>query len=68
MTNIEAKLIQAGVKNLREFGYEHVDSENILTDVVYSAFFRNMLKENKGLGFDKEIENVEAMLPKEDRE
>lgn len=37
------KLIDAGVKNLKEFGYPSVDAENILTDQIYSAFFRSML-------------------------
>ena len=45
---IENKLIAAGVKNLKEFGYPYVNSENILTDIVYSAFFETMLEENKG--------------------
>lgn len=45
---IREKLILAGVKNLKDFGYEHVDEENILTDEVYSMFFVNMLNENKG--------------------
>jgi len=42
------KLIAAGVKNLREFGYPKCNAENILTDMVYKAFFVSMLKDNKG--------------------
>jgi hypothetical protein len=45
---IRSKLISAGVKNMREFGYEYADEQNILTDEVYSKFFVSMLKENKG--------------------
>lgn len=45
---IREKLIQAGVKNLLEFGYEHANSENILTDEIYSQMFLSMLNENKG--------------------
>lgn len=46
---IKVKLLEAGVKNLHEFGYEGVNKQNILTDMVYSAFFLNMLKQNKGI-------------------
>ena len=50
MTNEQIKqhLLEAGVKNLKEFGYPQVDTENILTDVVYSGFFKSMLEDNKG--------------------
>ena len=49
---IKAKLIEAGVKNLKEFGYPVVNKDNILTDMVYSQFFLSMLKENKGQRMD----------------
>lgn len=45
---IEAKLIAAGVKNLKEFGYPNCNSENILTDMIYKRFFVSMLEDNKG--------------------
>jgi hypothetical protein len=50
MTTEEIKkhLIEAGVKNLKEFGYPVVNAENILTDMVYSEFFIKMLNENIG--------------------
>ena len=44
------KLLAAGVRNLKEFGYPGVTTENILTDSVYSAFFRSMLEEHSGVG------------------
>jgi hypothetical protein len=49
MTNEEIKnhLIQAGIKNLKEFGYPDVNEKNILTDEIYSNFFASMLIENK---------------------
>ena len=53
---IREKLIKAGVKNLIDFGYEHVTEENILTDEVYKMFFANMLKENKGHSDSIDIE------------
>jgi hypothetical protein len=53
---VKDKLIAAGVKNLREFGYPACDEKNILTDYVYSKFFVSMLKENKGHG--KEIDDA----------
>ena len=45
---IKRKLIIAGISNLKEFGYEQVDKENILTDDIYSQFFRLMLNDNLG--------------------
>ena len=52
------KIIEAGVQNLKEFGYPFVDSENILTDEVYSAFFKSVLKENLGdLRLDQDVLN-----------
>jgi hypothetical protein len=45
---IRKELIKAAVKNMREFGYEYADEENVITDEVYSRFFVSMLKENKG--------------------
>jgi hypothetical protein len=46
--DIKKKLLKAGVKNLKEFGYPNVNEENILTDIVYGGFFKSMLEENKG--------------------
>jgi hypothetical protein len=42
---MEDKLIDSGIKNLKEFGYPAVTKENILTDMVYSQFFLQMLEE-----------------------
>lgn len=50
------KLIANGVKNLKEFGYPEVNETNILTDVIYSAFFKNMLQDN--FGHSSEIDKV----------
>ena len=55
---IKAKLKQAGVKNLKEFGYPEVTTSNITTDMIYKAFFLSMLKDNLGKGFDKEINEL----------
>lgn len=59
MTNEQIKyhLLKAGVKNLKEFGYPDVDTENILTDIVYSEFFKGMLNENKGES-TKQVDDV----------
>jgi hypothetical protein len=38
------KIIDAGVKQLREFGYLGVTVDNILTDKVYRTFFRKQLE------------------------
>jgi len=45
MDEIKQKLLEAGVKNLKEFGYPSVDTENILTDMIYSGFFKGMLED-----------------------
>jgi hypothetical protein len=58
---IKEKLIEAGIKNLKEYGYPHVTKENILTDEVYSAFFQSMLNDNKGQG-GKEVDNAIDVL------
>ena len=41
-------LIAAGVRNLKEFGYPAVTTENIMTDQVYRRFFKAMLEGNLG--------------------
>lgn len=46
--DIRKKLIDAGVRNLKEFGYPGVTAENILPDPVYAGFFESMLLDNKG--------------------
>lgn len=54
------KLITAGIKNLKTFGYPKVNAENIIADPLYSAFFKSMLEENKGHGedIDKAIDGI----------
>ena len=47
---IREKLIDSGVRNLKEFGYPAVNSENILTDYIYSRMFKSMLEEHRGTG------------------
>lgn len=59
---IQAKLVDAGVKNLREYGYPNVDAKNIMTDQIYSAFFKSMLQDNLGKGVDAEINDLLAKL------
>lgn len=54
---IEDMLLDAGIKNLNDFGYTDVNKETIITDMVYSAFFKKMLQENKGQSTDQ-IDNV----------
>ena len=56
------KLIAAGVRNLKEFGYPSVDATNILTDEIYRRFFKSMLKDNLGKGADKDINALLAEL------
>lgn len=60
------KLIAAGVRNLREFGYPKCDEKNILTDYVYASFFLRMLHDNKGrdVAIDKVINGLIAECDK----
>lgn len=48
MTDFRQKLIESGVKSLKEFGYPQVDAENILTDEIYSEFFKSLLEDAQG--------------------
>lgn len=45
---IESVIVKRAVDSLKEFGYPHVNNENIFTDDVYKMIFHNMLKENRG--------------------
>jgi hypothetical protein len=60
------KLIENGIKNLQEFGYPSVNKDNILTDMVYSMFFKKMLKESKDEleGYPEIIEAIDYLLGK----
>jgi hypothetical protein len=58
---IEKKMVQAGVDNLKEFGYPNVNEENIFTDMIYSQFFKSMLNDNKGIRSDID-EVIEKLL------
>lgn len=64
MTNEKIKdhLLKSGVKNLKEFGYPYVNTENILTDIVYSQFFEGMLEENKGQSTKQVDDVIEELL------
>src|SRR5271154_3242443 len=53
--DVRNSLITAGVKNLKEYGYPEVSPENILSDKIYSSFFKSMLYDNLGQGFDTQI-------------
>lgn len=57
---IRKSLIKNGVMNLRAFGYPGCNEENILTDMIFKAFFERMLEENKGvrLDIDHEIDKL----------
>jgi hypothetical protein len=54
--NIKEHLLKAGVKNLIEFGYEHVNTDNIMTDDVYKELFKSMLKDN--FGYSEKIDEA----------
>ena len=55
---IQQSIIAAGVKNLREYGYPDVTTENIFSDPIYSRFFASMLQDNIGRGFDIQVRSL----------
>lgn len=59
---IKNKLIQAGIKNLKEFGYPYVNNKNILSDLVYASFFKSMLEENKGQSISLVDECIDELI------
>lgn len=59
---IKDHLLNAGVKNLKEFGYPDADTKNILTDLIYAAFFKSMLEENKGVSTEQVDEVIDELL------
>lgn len=61
---MEQKLISAGVKNLRAYGYQACNKKNILTDEIYKGFFASMLNDNKGKGGADVDEAIERLLLK----
>ena len=60
---IRLRLIEAGVNNLKEFGYHFANEKNILTDLVYSQMFNSMLNEN--IGHSDSVDEVINELKKE---
>jgi hypothetical protein len=65
---IRNRLIDGGVRNLKEFGYPGVNADNITTDMVYKQFFISILEQNLGHGFDSEINELIAECKKGDPE
>jgi hypothetical protein len=39
------RMLAGGVRSLQKFGYPKVNADNIMTDMVYSAFFRRELED-----------------------
>lgn len=54
--DIRELLIEAGVNNLKDFGYSEVTTETILTDKVYKKFFKSMLEDN--IGSEEQVDEV----------
>jgi hypothetical protein len=55
-------MAEVAIANLKEFGYSDVNSDNIFTDYLYSRFFKSMLKENIGNGYDEEVKYLLSKL------
>jgi hypothetical protein len=61
-TSLRSAIIRAGVKNLKELGYPTVNKDNILTDAVYSLFFRKMLEDQANITNNHELEQARKEL------
>jgi hypothetical protein len=61
-SDIRQKLIMAGVRNLKEFGYPNVDSANILTDYVFRQFFLSMLEDEENDRLPQQAQQVRRTL------
>ena len=61
------KIIAAGVRNLKEFGYPEASAQNILTDQIYRAFFKSMLEDNLGKGADKPVKALLEEIQAKDK-
>lgn len=59
---VRQSLLEAGVRNLKEFGYPDVTVENILTVDVFKRFFKSMLEDNVGKGGALQNEEMEKLL------
>jgi len=53
-SKIRKNILEAGVKNLKTFGYSNATTENILTDKIYKEFFKEMLNSNIGESSDSD--------------
>lgn len=47
-SKMKKHILEAGVMNLKIFGYSNATTENILTDEIYKEFFKEMLNSNRG--------------------
>jgi hypothetical protein len=58
MTNeqLREELLKSGVRNIKDFGYNTVTIDTILTDEIYKEFFKSML--NGSLGNGKQLDEV----------
>ena len=62
--DIRTRILKRAVLNLKEFGYENCNEDNILTDEVYKIFFKKQLEnvqvESKNADVEKVITDLIA--------
>ena len=56
---IKNKLIEAGVRNLKAFGYPDISKDNILTVPIFSMFFKSMLEDECNSSTLKKYPNID---------
>ena len=54
--------LKMGVKNLKEFGYPSVTTENILTEYIFRKMFQGMLEDESNITSSKTVESVRLEL------
>lgn len=59
---IKSLLVESGVKSLSEYGYPNVSKENILTDYVFAAFFKSMLRDNLGKMYPEAQQSAHGLI------
>lgn len=56
--DIRTRILKRAVLNLKEFGYENCNEDNILTDEVYKIFFKKQLENVQGESKNADVEKV----------
>ncbi len=62
---IREKLLEAGARNCREFGYPDCTSEILLKHYIFRQFFKSMLEDEENVNLSPVVEAVRLKLIEE---